>query len=377
MSDTKWRISGGIGEPDAPAQVMLQGVGFPLRPVDGVPSTGTDFGDLIVAEGLFLQWMGPYQAGLLYPQGSVVTDGGWTMIANVHSVTKPAPVPEGNPTWTLPTTPAFVEQSDESVVYSGHLYEFNESGWVRGLRVWVSELTVDTNYRIVVIDLTDPNKPITISREEPVLVEDEWKTIALGDRLVIAGQKYLVYIDALNSGGDTGVTGGWSYGGSSGNATAPALSGWTKDNTNLNVRINKTDLDSTDRTTELSGFTPGTTVQFVETTDPNFSISFTVVGAITDNGVDFGYAVSMTNTGPGGIPRVGNTTTMTAAVPVAQSTKYVEAVGAPTASWATITPILEYDGVDQSPGDVAYGVDINFDIAVVNPEWDIMATTEL
>ena len=41
MSDTKWRISGGLGEPEDPAQVMTQGLGFPLRPVDGVPSEGS------------------------------------------------------------------------------------------------------------------------------------------------------------------------------------------------------------------------------------------------------------------------------------------------------------------------------------------------
>ena len=99
MSDTKWRISGGIGEPGDPAQVMTQGLGFPLRPVDGVPRENVDDGiqGYIIAEGIFMQWVGPYQAGLLYPIGSVVMDGGWTMIALVHTVTKPAPEPEGTP----------------------------------------------------------------------------------------------------------------------------------------------------------------------------------------------------------------------------------------------------------------------------------------
>ena len=91
MSNTKWRFSGGLGEPEVVNQVMTQGLGFPLRPVDGTPSGLVDFDDYEIAEGLFLQWCGPYQAGLLYPVGSVVTDSGWTMIANVTTVTKPAP----------------------------------------------------------------------------------------------------------------------------------------------------------------------------------------------------------------------------------------------------------------------------------------------
>ena len=377
MSDTKWRISGGLGVPDQPAQVMTQGLGFPLRPVDNVPSTGADFGDFIVAEGIFLQWMGPHQPGLLYPTGSVVTAAGWTMIANTPNVTYPAPVPEGNPTWALPTTPAFVEQQDESVIYSGHVYTFTENGWARGLRVWVPELTVDTNYRIVVIDITDPNKPILLGREEPVLAEDEWTVVSLANTLVLAGQKFLVYLDALNSGGDTAVNGGWTYNGSSGNAPVPALGGWTKDNQNQTLRIDKTDLDSTDRTSELAGFIPGTDIQFSQTNDTNRSMSFTTMGAVVDGGTYFEYGATLISTGPSGIPEMGETTTMTASVPVAQSTKYVQVPGTPTPSWATVEPVLEYDGIDQSPGDVAFGVDLEFDIAVINTAWDVMATTEL
>ena len=377
MSDTKWRISGGLGVPDQPAQVMTQGLGFPLRPVDNVPSTGADFGDFIVAEGLFLQWMGPHQPGLLYPTGSVVTAAGWTMVANTPNVTYPAPIPEGNPAWAMSDTPTWGEDESEAVVYSGHIYEFTESGWISGLRITVPELSGTTNYRVVIADITDPNKIITSVINDPVLTEDAWKNVGRYNSLVIAGQKLLVYIDALNSGSDTFVNGGWSYNGSSGNAPVPALSGWTKDNNNQTLRIDKTDLDSTDRSTELAGMIPGTNIQFSATADPNTSITFLVSGAVVDGGTYFEYPVTLVSTGPSGQPTEGETTTMLASVPVAQATKYVEAATTPTPAWATVTPVLEYDGVDQSPGDVAFGVDIEFDIAVVNTAWDIMATTEL
>ena len=376
----KWRISGGIGVPpeDPHAQNMTQGLGFPLRPVDNVPSTNSDIYDGIeVAEGLFLQWCGTYQAGLLYPRGAVVNDGPWAMIANIPTVTKPAPVPEGDRAWALPLTPAFVEQNDHSVVYSGHTYEFLESGWVNGLRVWVSELSVDTNYRVVILDVTDPNRLSTVFLQEPVLTEDAWHIVAFSDQLVAAGQKFLVYIDAWNNGGSTSVTGGWTYRGSSGNALTPADSSWTKDNQNTVLNIHRFDLDSTDRVTELEGFIPGTDIQLSQTQDPNRSMSFRVVRSLTDFGTYFQYPVSLISTGPGGTPETGEATTMTAIVPVAQDTKYVQAPGTPTPTWATVTPHLEYDGVGQFPGDVAFGVDINFQLARFSPSWDILAITQV
>ena len=376
MSD-KWRISGGLGEPEVVNQVMTQGLGFPLRPVDGTPATGVDFGDFVVAEGIFMQWMGTYQAGLLYPIGSVVLDGGWTMVANVHTVSKPAPEPQGTPAWAMSDTPTWGESESIAVVYSGHIYEFTESGWISGLRITVPELTGTTNYRVVIADITDPNSIVTSVINDPLLTEDAWKNVGLYNTLVVAGQKLLVYIDALNSGSDTFVTGGWNYNGTSGNAPVPTPGGWSRDNQNQTLRIDKTDLDLTDRSSELAGMIPGTNIQYASTDDPNRSITFLVNGAVVDGGTYFQYPVTLVNTGPSGQPAVGVTTTMSAAVPVAQSTKYVEAVTTPTPAWATVTPVLEYDGVDQSPGDVAFGVDINFDIAVVNTAWDIVATTEI
>jgi hypothetical protein len=374
MSDTKWRLSGGLGEPEEAAQVLTQGLGFPLRPVDGVPPQ--DSGELIegidVAEGLFMQWMGPYQAGLLYPTGSVVLDGAWTMISNVPTVTKPAPIPTGAKTWSVSDTPGFVEQSNLSVVYSGHIYTFLEGGWASAMRIWVPELSATTNYRIIVTDITDPNEIFNVVMEEPVLLEDEWTVIRFAQKIVRAGTVWKVKLDALNSGAESVVAGGWRNDGINNNG-APGAQGWNRRGSNDLIRIDKLDLDGTDRSSELLGMGPNTSVQFSQTEDPNYSITFRVDSGPNDIDPYFEYLVTLLSVGPSGAPTAGAVTTMTADVPIAQLTKYAEVPGVPTPSWATVVGFLEYDGVDQGGAANSYGVDLEFDEAVINTAWDIVS----
>jgi hypothetical protein len=375
MSDTRWRISGGLGVPDLPGQVMTQGLGFPLRPVDGVPAqdTGESLEGIAIAEGLFMQWMGSFQAGLVYPEGSVVLDEGWTMIANVTTVTKPAPQPVGDPTWALPDVPAFITESELAVIYSGHEYTFSEPGWIKALRVWAPELTPDTHYRVIIADVTDPNKIVTSIIDNAVLAEDAWQTVALSNQLIPAGTVMRVYLDALNSGADSAVNGGWTYNGTN-NAGLPPVSGWNHSQQQNTLSISKTDLDSTDRESELLGMGPGTTIVFAETEDSNSSFSYRVNAAPIDNITYVTYAVELTATGPSGAPGIGTTTSMTAAVPVAQTTEYAEIAGSvPTPTWATVTGILEFNGVDQGGAAYSYGVDLEFDAAEINSEWDVVS----
>jgi hypothetical protein len=382
MSDTKWRLSGGLGEPEEAAQVLTQGLGFPLRPVDGVPPQ--DSGELLegidVAEGLFMQWMGPYQAGLLYPTGSVVLDGAWTMISNVPTVTKPAPQPVGVPTWSLPPltdagsgTPAFVTQGDLSVVYSGHTYTFTKSGILTRLRVWVPELLVTENYRIIITDRTDPNYLVDIVIEEPVLTANAWQVIKHSRTLVSAGTILEVKLDSLNSSADTVYSGGWQCGGVV-NTGAPSLGGWNRNTQNSLIRISKTDLDGTDRATELQGITTASTIRFLQTVDPNKSLTFTVTGQQLDEVDHYSYVVVLTTSGPSGAPATGETTTMTATVPTPQTTKYSEVAGSvPTPTWATVEGFLQFNSEDQGGEANSYGVDLEFDEAVINTAWDIMS----
>lgn len=339
-------------------------------------------GPWIVVDGVWRPMVGMVYQGdqvygqTYYPQ-DVVLDGPWTMVANKKTTDPAAPQPTGPKETTLPDVPGFETVSNGSVVYSGHKYVFSQGGWFGGLRVWVPEVTASTNYRFIVVNITDPDNPITTIIEEPVLKPNEWTVVAFSNAIVVAGAEYLVYIDALNSGSGTVVTGGWLKGPVDNNVN-PADQAWNTNTQQTILRIDKNDLDSVDRTSELLGIQAGSTIQFSLTDDPNNFIVYNINQSPTDGGaaIIFGNVVVADSSGT--IP-IGEPTTMLADVPIAQTTEYVRllnhwSTNDPT--WATIDGFLQFDGVDQ-PGnlDTAYGVDIAFTPGELSDDWDFLAYT--
>jgi hypothetical protein len=380
-SNNEWRISGllGIQTPTDPTQqeTMLQGLGFPLRPVDNVPATTSPtFPDGLVAEGYAMQYMpNGYEEGKYYARGSVVTNGEWTMIATTLTLEYPYPLPDGNPTFSLPSfTPA--TQSNSSIVYSGNMYTFLEGGWIKTLRAWITQLTVDTNYRVVVITEIPGDDPVTTVFEEPVLTVGAWKDIAFLNQLIPVGTTMLIYVDALNSGADNEVTGGWNFTGQN-NTGGPVAQAWNHDNANSIVRIDKTDLDGTDRTAELSGITTESTLVFADTSNPSAFNQYRVTGTIIDNGTYFSYPAVLQEQGEGGVP-IG-VSTLTATIPIPQPTEYAEEVATvPTPTWATAQGYLAFNGVEQPAGvNNSYGVDIEFEPAIVPTDWSVFSFNSL
>lgn len=386
MTDTDWRLSGAIAEDltveeirALRLQTMHQGIGFKLRPVSNVPTedSGDQYNPDTVATGNFMMFHPQgWEAGKWHNRGATLTDGEWTMVANTLTLDSPFPVPGGDKNYGLGLTPPFVTQTDNSVVYSGHKYTFNEPCWVRTLRVWVTQLTQDTNYRIVVIR-TDPGQsPVTTILEEPVLVENEWKLVSAFNSLVPSGSEILIYIDGLNSGGTNVVTGGWSFTGQD-NVGAPIRGAWNHDNSNTILRIDKIDLDGTDRTSELDGIITNSTIQFVNTDNPGQSDTYRVRNAPVDSGTYYAYDVTLENQTGGGNP-IG-TTTMTADVPIPQPTQYAEVAGSVPSFTQNITVegFLEFNGVDQGGAANSYGIDIEVESVVASPDWAILSYNPL
>ncbi len=383
MTDVSFRLSGGVTPEytveearESGIQVIPQGIGYQDVPVSNTPPEGT--GDILddetVASGAFMQFMSDgWEAGKLHPRGSVVTDGEWTMVANDLTLDSPFPVPQGDDefgvgTW-VPTT-----QNDESVIYSGHRYTFTGPVWGKKLNVWVTELTVDTNYRIVIVTQY-PDKPATTSiLEGPVLAENQWVTVALFNTLIPAGTDLLVYIDALNSGGSQSVTGGWSYTGQD-NVAAPVRGGWNQNNARNILRIDKFDLDGTDRTSELLGIGLNSTIQFANTDNPNaFDLYRVRSEPPIDQGTYIQYEVVLQQQGEGGVNQ--GTTTMTATIPIAQPTQYAQELGVvPTYTGPPVVAegFLQFDGVDQGGQANTYGIDVEFESTEFSDDWDILA----
>ena len=326
----------------------------------------------------YMEWHGNWSGGNNYDKGDVVYDDGWLMIANKDTTDRAAPFPNGPVETDLPDLPTWSYNQNLGLVYSGHEYVTNQPGFVQRVEVWVPFVSENTNTRIIIGDITDPDVPELTVIEEPVLNVDAWTSIAVGNRPYSTGSRLLVVIDSLNSGSSSPVSGGWTRGPDQ-NTAAPAAQQWNRRTQDDTIRINHQDADSVDRQTELEGIIAGSTIQFVNTNNTAQSVTYYV--NTTTPGVGFvTYSVVRTDTGAGGEPPVGAICTMSADVPVPQNTDYVEIPNHwPTnqPAFAAVTGVLELSGVPQTRPDSAFGVRIDFQPAEVSEDWEFMAFTDI
>jgi hypothetical protein len=327
-----------------------------------------------------MYWRGAYDPAVLYNYQDVVRDGNWLMVANKQTQDRPAPQPIGEAINEYTAAPVWNENSYTGVVVAGYEYELLKNGWLSEVEIYVPELSDSYNYRIIIINVTDPEEPVAEVIDDPLLTENDWRTVKLTNYLVGAGSKFRVLIDVLNSGSATIVTGGWTYNGSSQIITVPASAGWTKNNDNDTIRIDKTDLDATDRSTELMSFITGTEIQFASTAAPVNTKSFYVVGPPLDAGTYVEYSVSLI--AEVGIFPADTPTTLNANIPAPQPTKFVDSVdffvANPPRDWCAITPILELNGVPQSAiENTAFGVRLTFQEATSSDDWDAAAVSNI
>lgn len=322
-------------------------------------------------------WAGEWAGNRWYQLRDMVTDNGWLMIANNRTTDRAAPIPLGISSFILPDAPSWLIENVVNSVNSGATYIFSEAGWVTQIRVWAPEVTETTNYRIVIVNNADPTNPKITVINDPVLNPNQWTVVSAGNAIARAGDELIVYLDALNSGSDTQVTGGWLYGGS-GNLT-PAVTEWVRRTQQDIVSISKTDLDMVDRSTELLGITADSTLQFVQTDTPDRFYVYRTLANPVDMGTYYDYSVILVDESLGGV-EAGNASTLTATIPVAQSTQYVELAGywpANQPTFAAVSGFLQIGGVDQVATDDAFGVDIRFQRASISPDWDYASLSSL
>lgn len=380
-SNNEFRIAGalGVAEPADPNQEHLtQGLGFPLRPISGVPSTDTPtLPDGVVAEGIPTQWMGDWSEGKYYPAGAEVIDAEFNCVCVVpFTLQKPAPINDGPPSFSLPSyTPA--EQSYTGFVRSGSVITLTQSGWVKKLRVWLPAIGESISYQCKVVRTTPDGDVATATISSFLGVEGNWAAVAALNAIAPSGTKYEIFLDALNSGGSVEFTGGWRFQGID-NSNAPQSQSWNKNQQNTIVRVNDIDLDSTDRSTELNGVIPNSTITITDTANPNNFETYRVNSIVEDIGVAVEYGVTLIDS-EGSIEAL-DVCRLDFDVPIAQPTDYAEQTsvwpgGNP--SWGTVTGYLELDGVEQSVDNNAYGVDIEFQPATVTTDWDIKGIIQL
>jgi hypothetical protein len=380
-SNNDFRIAGAFGISPDPTnsnieEVMTQGIGFPLRPISGVPLTITpELPPDALTKGVPVQWMGGWRSGAFYPQGAFVADGLWTAIATKLTLDNPAPIPDPTdpPTFGLPSyTPA--TQSDESVVLSTNTAIFSKDGWAKELRVWVPAVGAGISYLVAVTNITDPENPIFTTISLPALNAGQWTDIGQLNKAIKTGDEYLFQLESINSASSSTINGQWTFLGTD-QAGAPDTGEWSINEEQNVFRINRIDFNGGDRTFELENVLPTSVISVVQTDNSQNTYEYRVdIVDIKTSYVE--YNVTLLEIGNSG-PVEDSLTTIDIVVPNASATQYSEEVGGFTVApnWASsIQGRLSFNGVDQGvPTSNAYGLDILFEPAIVSTDWDIVS----
>jgi hypothetical protein len=316
-----------------------------------------------------------YVLGQTSKKGTIWQQKGWQMAAKVDTLDQPAPKETGQSVWTLPDQPGFASQQNQSTVQSGQLYTITKSGVLQAVRIYVPQVQDDVTYSLIVFNETDPANIEAEVIALPQLQQNQWTTVVSGTSYIKSGAKLRFALDSLNSNSGTSFQGGWTKGSNS--TSAPASQGWNKNSQNTIVRVDKTDLDSTDRSSELNSVIPNSIIKFSQTSDLTKFEEYFVIST-TNFTTYVEYSVSVQNIANGGV-NVGETTTCDFDIPVPQFTQYSEISAywaSNTVPFADVEGFVWFDNVPQaSKEDNAYGVDVKFQALEISPDWNFLSFT--
>lgn len=317
-----------------------------------------------------------------YKRGNIVRAGEWSCMAKIDDPPAgqfPGPVPNGAP---INSTADFAPEDPDpgevgTVVVSGHRMTFTVAGWLRNIRVWAPKLTTGTNYRLALVDITDPNVPRKLENQNPLLVEGEWATVSELNVPVTAGTVLEIYIDAFDVGSLDGFSTGYTI---ASRAVAPDVSptsgNMSIDDNDPFIYVNEVDLDGIARTAQFTGLPIGATIRLVNAGDAD-DYEIWTVQAVVGAPVSGVFTINAVRTEFAGSLPQGTTVSLAASQEVGASTEYARhatywtTFGQP--SYATVEGFLKFDGVDQ-PGeaDSAFGLDLIYQPASLNDDWGLI-----
>ncbi len=330
--------------------------------------------------GVVFNLRGVYQDDVEYREGDAVVSNGWFSIVNkgVTATTElSAPQNLGAASYSPLGATTFDTDSDASVVTMKYVYTTDVDGYMTTLYIKVP--SYDANVRST-ITATIGDQHITFS--DPILKAGEWVALSTGGNIVLSGSDIEIKFSFKNVDDANSITGGWTS--NWGTTTPPgnqtfSFSSNTQGGTGTLV-IDHTDLDSTERTTELRGVITGSTATLVESADTarSLTIEFTS-GDTTPTEVYSTYTYNTTDVGSKSAVRDAKTTTVTIDVPIVTNTDYYKADGEFTTKppeWGTVVSSLRFDGVDQAaPTDTAYGMSLGFQPIVQSADWQQLSHT--
>lgn len=328
-------------------------------------------------DGLFMRWTGQYVPGKRYYPGEVVSQDGFTMICINPTEDQAAPQPDGPPTWGLPDVPLWEPaQLFQGRVDSGHSIVLNQEGWIKSVRVWVSEVDSTASYRVILKGLPVGDFFVI---ENPLLTEDDWTEIIRFSNYQFGNEQFSIEL----SGFDDSTSALWNHDWirqANDNAVTPLAGFWNINNPGNTLRINTTDDAAEDQATDLAVVIPGSEITMVQDTNITKTVKFLINSTLVAGPGYWEWDMNIIDTNNGG-PDVGELCHVLADIPISNSTEYVTLLNnwpAGNPAWGTFEGLLEYDQVDQPGNEVhAFGVDLEFQPSVSSPDWEIISLPEV
>lgn len=326
-----------------------------------------------------VRWRNVWVGGTQYVKNDMVVSAGYLAVANTDTTESPVPVESGDPIYSLPTVPAWANQSHTGVVEAGAKYTVPASSLfsVTQYRFWVptGAALPDYKYALYLTNITDPANPITsiIATFDGSQLVEGWNSFDNPDStLLTEGTIFGVYLQSYNSASNSQWAAQWDRESNSNNG-APSTGMWRTNKGNSQIRFNVTDNGSNNQAANLALVTVGSDIAVFDTADGGVNIyqNYRVTG-VTDNGTWFQFDVVPLDTGPGGAPTVGAATTGNFTIPVVGSTSYV-AIADYYLSNPNIKGIISLSGGTVVEDEAAYCVDLQFQELIASPDWDIAA----
>ena len=291
----------------------------------------------------------------------MVTDNGWTMVANKTTTDRPAPQAVGDEQYLYyPLIPSGTSTSAKQIVF-GMQYSGDSAYWLNGYRIYV---TAGNSYEIITVEDPQGHNEVTFVNTFTAEVTG-WRTFGLIPKPVASGTTYQI-LAIVHEPDPTPITLTYNYDYIKPNNIEIPTSGQIthagKDLSSL--LINKTDDDSVDRSVTLTGLTTG---DFI-------SIGFTTwaIQLVSDEGsyIDYTIAPARQSISSGVVP-VDFETTIASTLSYSKDLNY----------WSGSTTVKGVIGIntgweDATLDDSQYGVDILVQNAYVSPDWDFVTSND-
>ena len=358
----------------------IEFVNLPLKPHD--LSSHTDVNstvssattrDVIAFDGVDfkptrrMNWMG-VRLGQEYEIGDVVTESGYTGIANTKTSDVLAPQPIGEPFYVsgFDDTPPWSNGSEPttSSIWVGQRYNFSQSGFSDKVRLYLPEVSGNFSYELWrVLDPTGTPKYENLFSEFIPDANDDigWITFATGRSLIQDGVTFdIILIIKQKTIPPTTFNGDWDYTASS--FGAPATGEANQDFLDASsFRIHKTDNNSGDRSAELAQLESGDS--FVID-----GITYDILGS-TDSGAYFTFSVTPASRASSGIHNIQFNLPGDASVDYVYNTDHYSANTSVQGFFST----NGYTGLVLNQN--AYGVDLQVQEAYISDDWDFIAVS--